>query len=284
MYSWLDRKHFETGGVIQLAGNVKLHVEPITTRGQSDQVIASLMSLIERGILKEGDVLPPERELAKQFNVGRNALREAIKVLEIYGLVGRKTKVGTVIRQTNLDYIISFAFSDLPATTRVFNEIQSFRLVIETGIANAVLAHINDKVIARLKELIEMMGATDDYRQQALCDYEFHLTLVRLSQNGIITRMYEVLSEPMKRLMELGKGKQGGAFAQRIHRELVSALEVRDLEKYVALMRRHLNKGRRFLAKEQQAIDRVVSGGGSRLPRREWSAGTDSSFRHKKSD
>src|ERR1700722_19177283 len=45
------------------------------------------MSLIERGILKEGDVLPPERELAKQFNVGRNALREAIKVLEIYGLV-----------------------------------------------------------------------------------------------------------------------------------------------------------------------------------------------------
>jgi GntR family transcriptional repressor for pyruvate dehydrogenase complex len=107
-----------------LAGNVKLHVEPITTRGQSDQVIASLMSLIERGILKEGDVLPPERELAKQFNVGRNALREAIKVLEIYGLVGRKTKVGTVIRQTNLDYIISFAFSDLPATTRVFNEIK----------------------------------------------------------------------------------------------------------------------------------------------------------------
>jgi len=265
-----------------LAGNVKLHVEPITTRGQSDQVIASLMSLIERGILKEGDVLPPERELAKQFNVGRNALREAIKVLEIYGLVGRKTKVGTVIRQTNLDYIISFAFSDLPATTRVFNEIQSFRLVIETGIANAVLAHINDKVIARLKELIEMMGATDDFRQQALCDYEFHLTLVRLSQNGIITRMYEVLSEPMKRLMELGKGKQGGAFAQRIHRELVSALEVRDLEKYVALMQRHLNKGRRFPAKEQQAIDRVVSGG--RLPLRDWSAGTDSSFRHKKSD
>ena len=65
-----------------MAGNVKLHVEPITTRGQSDQVIASLMSLIERGILKEGDVLPPERELAKQFNVGRNALREAIKVLK----------------------------------------------------------------------------------------------------------------------------------------------------------------------------------------------------------
>lgn len=229
---------------------VKLHVEPVQSRGQPDHVIASLMSLIKRGVLKKGDLLPPERDLAKQFNVGRNALREAIKVLEIYGLVDRKTKVGTVIKETNLDHIISFTFAGLPPSSRIFNDIQAFRMVIEVGIAKAVLANVDGESIARLKELIEMMGATEDHRQQALCDFEFHATLVRLADNGIVSRIFEVLSEPIKRLMELGKGKHGGAFAQRIHRELVRALEAQDLSLYEKVMRQHLDKGRRFLADE----------------------------------
>src|SRR5580704_19415143 len=116
---------------------IKLHVEPVQSRGQPDHVIASLMSLIKRGVLKEGDLLPPERNLTKQFNVGRNALREAIKVLEVYGLVERKTKVGTIIRRSTMDNVIKFAFAGLPATPKVYDEIQSFRLVLETGIAAA---------------------------------------------------------------------------------------------------------------------------------------------------
>jgi DNA-binding FadR family transcriptional regulator len=67
-----------------------------------------------------------------------------------------------------------------------------------------------------------------------------------------VSRIFEVLSEPIKRLMELGKGTHGGAFAQRIHRELVRALEAQDLSFYEKVMRQHLNKGRRFLADERK--------------------------------
>src|SRR6202008_3220050 len=144
---------------------IKLHVEPVQSRGQPDHVIASLMSLIKRGVLKEGDILPPERELAKQFNVGRNALREAIKVLEVYGLVERKTKVGTMIRRSNLDHVLRFAFAGLPASTTVFDEIQSFRLVLELGIADKVVDNIDERTIDKLKSLIMSMGATEDFRE-----------------------------------------------------------------------------------------------------------------------
>ncbi len=122
-----------------MVNNISIHVEPIKAQGHPDKMIASLMSLIERGVLKEGDILPPERDLAKQFGVGRNALREAIKVLEVYGLVERKTKVGTIIRRSTMDNVIKFAFAGLPATPKVFDEIQSFRLVLETGIAASVV-------------------------------------------------------------------------------------------------------------------------------------------------
>jgi GntR family transcriptional regulator, transcriptional repressor for pyruvate dehydrogenase complex len=230
-----------------VANNISIHVEPIKAQGHPDKMIASLMSLIERGVLKEGDILPPERDLAKQFKVGRNALREAIKVLEVYGLVERKTKVGTIIRRTTMDSVIKFAFAGLPASPKVFDEIQSFRLVLETGIADAVIERIDPPTIVRLAGLIERMGATDDIREQALCDYDFHATLVAVSGNSIIIRVFEVLSEPIKRLMELGKGKSGASFAQELHRKLVAALERRDAAVYAATMREHLNAGRRFL-------------------------------------
>jgi GntR family transcriptional regulator, transcriptional repressor for pyruvate dehydrogenase complex len=235
-----------------VANTISIHVEPIKAQGHPDKMIASLMSLIERGVLKEGDILPPERDLAKQFKVGRNALREAIKVLEVYGLVERKTKVGTIIRRTTMDSVIKFAFAGLPASPKVFDEIQSFRLVLETGIAEAVIERIDPPTIVRLAGLIERMGATDDIREQALCDYDFHATLVAVSGNSIIIRVFEVLSEPIKRLMELGKGTSGASFAQEIHRKLVAALERRDAAVYAATMREHLNAGRRFLDTDRE--------------------------------
>src|SRR6476469_9859197 len=150
---------------IAVASNVVIPIEPIKAQGHPDRMIASLLALIERGVLKEGDILPPERELAKQFHVGRNALREAIKVLEVYGLVERKTKVGTIIRRSTMDNVIKFAFAGLPASPKVFDEIQSFRLVLETGIADAVIERIDPPTIVRLAGLIERIGATDDIRE-----------------------------------------------------------------------------------------------------------------------
>jgi len=106
-----------------------------------------------------------------------------------------------------MDNVIKFAFAGLPATPKVYDEIQSFRLVLETGIAASVVERIDRRQSPKLTGLIERMGATDDMRQQALCDYDFHATLVAVNQEtAIIMRVFEVLSEPIKRLMELGKG------------------------------------------------------------------------------
>jgi len=54
------------------------------------------------------------------------------------------------------------AFAGLPATPKVYDEIQSFRLVLETGIAASVVERIDPPTIAKLTGLIERMGATDD--------------------------------------------------------------------------------------------------------------------------
>lgn len=227
---------------------VDLPISPFERRGHTDHMVSSIMSMIEQGILKEGDVLPPERDLAQRFNVGRNTLREAIKVLEIFGVVDRAPRSGTVIRNANLDNMLAVAFAGLQITPKLFEDVQGFRLLIELGIAPVIIAKIDDRALRALEALIGRMAATGDLREQAVWDYEFHLAIVQLAGNAVVSRTYRVMAEPMKRLMELGKGTHGTQAAIEQHAEMVATLEARDLAAYSASLTLHMTYGRKYLA------------------------------------
>jgi len=225
-----------------------LPISPLQQRGHTDHMVSSIMSMIEQGILKEGDVLPPERELAQRFNVGRNTLREAIKVLEIYGVVDRAPRLGTVIRRANLDHIVGIAFAGMQITPEVFEDIQGYRLLIEMGIAPVVVERVTNDDLARLDQLIERMAATSDLREQAQWDYEFHLALVGLAGNAVLARTYRVMAEPMKRLMEIGKGAHGTQVTIDQHRDIVAALRARDIDAYTQMLAKHMKFGRQYVS------------------------------------
>ena len=227
---------------------VELPISPFERRGHTDHMVSSIMSMIEQGILKEGDLLPPERDLAQRFNVGRNTLREAIKVLEIFGVVDRAPRTGTVIRNANLDNMLAIAFAGLQITPKLFEDIQGFRLLIELGNAPMVVERIDDEALRRLDRLIDHMAGTGDLREQALWDYEFHLALVEVAGNAVVTRTYRVMAEPMKRLMELGKGSHGTQAAIDQHGGLIESLRRRDLERYRSLLSEHMTFARRYVA------------------------------------
>ena len=233
---------------------VDLPITPMQHRGHTDYMVSSIMSMIEQGILKEGDLLPPERELAQQFDVGRNTLREAIKVLEIYGVVDRARRHGTVIRHANLDHIVGIAFAGMQITPAVFEDIQGYRLLIEMGIAPTVVERATEGDWAQLETLISRMATTSDLREQALWDYEFHLALVRLAGNAVLARTYRVMAEPMKRLMELGKGTRGTQAAADQHRHILAALRARDIAAYTNTLSNHLKFGRQYVSAASSAI------------------------------
>lgn len=64
----------------------------------SDVILEQLENMILEGSLAPGEKLPPERELAKQFEVSRPSLREAIQKLEARGLVTRRQGGGTYVK------------------------------------------------------------------------------------------------------------------------------------------------------------------------------------------
>lgn len=236
-----------------------LPISPLKQRGHTDHMVTSIMSMIEQGILKEGDVLPPERELALQFNVGRNTLREAIKVLEIYGVVDRAPRNGTVIRHANLDHILGIGFAGMQITPSVFEDIQGYRSLIEIGIAPSVVTKVDDQEMTRLELLINRMAGTSDLREQAYWDFEFHLALVTLAGNTVLTRTYRIMAEPMKRLMELGKGSRGTQAAIEQHRQILRALREGNVAEYTKVLTEHLEYGRQYVPGQKSASETLSS-------------------------
>ena len=65
--------------------------KPVKQAKLSDVILRQLETLILEGSLQAGEKLPPERELAKQFDVSRPSLREAIQKLEAKGSAARKS-------------------------------------------------------------------------------------------------------------------------------------------------------------------------------------------------
>src|SRR5438552_13454686 len=70
------------------------------------QVADQIQRLILKGVLKPGDRLPPERELAQKFGVARSSVRDAIRTLEMMGIVEPRQGLGTVVREIDADALV----------------------------------------------------------------------------------------------------------------------------------------------------------------------------------
>ena len=82
--------------------------EPVVEEHHSraQRIVAQLRRLMVEGKLKPGDRLPPERELARQLNVSRTSLREAVKILSAMGLLSIQQGRGVFVTEANMEALL----------------------------------------------------------------------------------------------------------------------------------------------------------------------------------
>src|ERR1700693_3227398 len=71
-----------------------------------EQVADQIRKLVSDGTLKPGDLLPPERELAAKLGVGRSSIRDAVRTLEVMGILEARQGHGTVVRDLSTDALV----------------------------------------------------------------------------------------------------------------------------------------------------------------------------------
>ncbi len=215
-----------------------------------EQVAARIQQLIVDGHLRPGDRLPTERELAERFGVSRSSVRDAIRVLELMGLVEPRQGEGTVVRDLSPDAVVNPLASLLVRSRALLRDLWDVRRMIEPHLAARAAQHATEEEVARLQAILDRQRAKAERGELAVEeDSEFHYTIATASRNQVILRILDVLMDLLRTSRE--RSLQVPGRLQRSlegHRRILAAIRRRDPAAAEAAMRRHLEEIEEVLA------------------------------------
>jgi GntR family transcriptional repressor for pyruvate dehydrogenase complex len=218
--------------------------QKLNKQNYSDQIINQIKDMIERGELKPGDKLPPERELAVKWGVSRLPIREALKTLQFIKVLEGKQGEGYIIR--SLDNV---RLLDLIEETSEFGKImedyKEVRLILEVKAAELACVRRNERDLQKIALAIEEMEKElqhdpDDggVRGSLL----FHDAVLKASHNKLIQSIYYFYNEIVYE-GRLRAKKIPGGYMQSLqeHKAIYEAIRDKDIKTASEQMRRHID-------------------------------------------
>lgn len=220
--------------------------EPIQTSNIYVRVIDQILTLIRNGSLKQGDQLPSETELTMQFGVSRSSVREALKALEVLGILESKTGVGSFVKEGTLSDAAFSLLYELAEEGGPFEIIEA-RKAVEPRIAFlAALRRTADdlRAMKRVLDLMEQQVANGEPTMEV--DLEFHLLLAAACGNPVLADCMRLISGRMrKRFWQAMKGDSLSVRGRPAvylghHRKVLEAIDEQDAPRAEAAMLEHL--------------------------------------------
>lgn len=209
-------------------------------------IMESLISAIDGGVIKVGQELPSERDLAESLGVGRGSLRECLAILEFMGAIESSGKRKVLLR--NADYIRKISSwiesANQINTQQTFNE---FRRVIEVGIVEFACRRAEEEDMKRIALAIQHLAARpSDY----MCDVEFHDALAVASHNAMLAStihlVNNLIADVRIRFWDLPDYQER---TQKSHVAIYEAIKARDVQRAQLEMILHLNIVQEFSQK-----------------------------------
>lgn len=226
-------------------------LQPLKRTKLYEDIIKQILGMIRSGELKPGDKLPPERSLCEQLSVSRAAIREALRVLESLGYVESRVGDGTFVRAISLDDLID-PFSDIFSQNGdVISNLVEVRLILEPQIAAIAARRITPAQVSKLTAILDAMEREIAAGAFGIPeDEQFHMELVRSTNNEALTTIYEMcrklLSETITAVLQ--KQPDQPRIALREHRKILEAIEAKDGETAAIRIYNHLQRNFGFLS------------------------------------
>jgi GntR family transcriptional repressor for pyruvate dehydrogenase complex len=174
---------------------------PLKKGRLSDEIVEYIKELIVSGQLKPSDRLPSERDLAERFNVGRPTIREAIRTLELIGLVevfpGHK---GTSIRNPELDTYMESLREQMSWMIQIerttLQQLSEVRDGLETRIALLAAERATKRQLKEMQTVLDdMKSCTHDINAYLEKGIEFHSVMARATQNPIFFAIWNAFAD-----------------------------------------------------------------------------------------
>jgi GntR family transcriptional repressor for pyruvate dehydrogenase complex len=207
-------------------------------------VAQQIQRLIVDGALKPGERLPPERELAARLSVSRSSVRDAIRILELAGLVVPRQGEGTVVADLAPETVAAPIAAILLRKRELIAELLEVRKMIEPPLAARAAERATPEEIARLEEILERQRDRAGQGEPGVDeDSEFHYQIALAARNGVIRSVLDVLMQLLRETRT--RSLQTAGRAQRSlegHRRIVEAIARHDPEGAERAVRLHLEE------------------------------------------
>jgi GntR family transcriptional repressor for pyruvate dehydrogenase complex len=227
-------------------------------------VVAHVRDLIDRGALKPGDRLPPERNLAHRVGVSRPTVRAGLRTLAALGVVRSRRGSGTYIPE-GPPTLGAEALSFLAALHKFSaDDVFEARRMLEVGAAGLAAERATPEQLATLADEVASLFASLADRQVFLVhDINFHRGIAAASGNPIVASFVEMVAAlffERRRVTAERSVDRDVRDAADAHRQIYQAIRARDVDRARRAMNDHLVKSRAYQVKELAGV-RVQSSG-----------------------
>ena len=206
--------------------------------------------MIADGTLHPGSKLPPERDLAKKFSVNRASVRQALKALEVMGVVRQRVGDGTYLTQ-DASATLSAPLDFLLLVDGItFGELYEARRIFEPELAaRAARRHTADEIVQLEETVAEMKRQfeSDSIEGVAACDQRFHLLIWEMAGNRVCLRMFVPLHRTMTNSFAVSWSIHDYANAIASHFGILEAIRAGDAEAARRHMSEHLDRAESVL-------------------------------------
>jgi GntR family transcriptional repressor for pyruvate dehydrogenase complex len=231
----------------------------------TDQVLDQIQGAIMSGDFQRGKRLPPERELAETFGVGRSVVREAMRALEQKGLVEIRHGLGVFV-SPSMDHVISDSLGLLVDLQHVpFIDVFEVRSVLEVGVVGFAATRATQEDLNNLEASIgemERAKELEDPARYVPADLAFHRTLAEAAHNDFFLVLFRAFEKPLgsfvaDTIATLEQIQEG----LKDHRGILEAVRRGDPGEARKLMWRHLcNSVERYKDKDGRQRTMPASG------------------------
>ena len=224
----------------------------------AERIVENLITIIKHRNLKEGDKLPPERQLCEMIGVSRPILREALKALQVMNIIDIRQGAGAYIKGLEPEDVVEHLDIVFHLDSSLYHDLYEARRVIEASIAAIAAEKISGQELALIEENIQQAAADIDNEQAfAERDLELHEVILKAAGNRVIP----VFMQSINKLALLIRQKTNAMPNIRKntikdHKAIFMALKNHDPQESAAAMERHIRNVERAFFYERTEVKR----------------------------
>ena len=216
------------------------YLKKVNTVSVVQQVIDNLTEAMLNRQLRPGDKIPTEAELAESMGVGRNSIREAVKILVYLGVLEIRRAEGTFVCDGFSESMIDpMSYGIILDKEDSYENLMELREMMEVGVMQLAMKKVTQKELDVLKNKLEDMHkeihkGPDNVENAFWADNEFHDIISDMGQNPLVDKINQVVRtlthamrlETVRTMIETGEGEE----LYKAHENIYRMIADKDME------------------------------------------------------